>query len=147
MSLKSSLEETKSIGIPTSPTITKITSALADVQIAPTANGASVNVTRGSTKHGESAQRYDGYWLYSCFYILVYVFLCLEKVLDSMFLWLRFFFAVELQKNVRRSACTSYPRSIGQGADDKPRMPKHQRLYLRGHQYDLQVSPGLAPSS
>ena len=80
-------------------------------------------------------------------YIHVYVFLCLEKVLDSMFLWLRFFFAVELQKNVRRSACTSYPRSIGQGADDKPRMPKHQRLYLRGHQYDLQVSPGLAPSS
>ena len=80
-------------------------------------------------------------------YIHVYVFLCLEKVLDSMFLWLRFFFAVELQKNVRRSACSSYPSSIGQGADDRSRMPKHQRLYLRGHQYDLQVSPGLAPSS
>ena len=61
MSLKSSLEETKSIGIPTSLPTTKITSALADVQIVPTANGVSVNVTRGSTKHGESAQRYDGY--------------------------------------------------------------------------------------
>ena len=60
MSLKSSLEETKSIGIPTSPTTIKISSALTDVRIAPTANGATVNVTRGSTKHGESAQRYDG---------------------------------------------------------------------------------------
>ena len=73
-------------------------------------------------------------------YIHVYVFLCLEKVLDSMFLWLRFFFAVELQKNVRRSACTSYPNSTGEGAEDRSRMSKHQQLYLRGHQYDLQVS-------
>ena len=61
MSLKSNLEETKSVGIPTSPTTTEITSALTAVRIAPTANGASVNVTRGYTKHGESAQRYDGY--------------------------------------------------------------------------------------